>query len=80
MSIRLGKNKKIKKTQAVNFFRNTESGNRRCLEIAKNFKEIVGAVVIFDHGLKFRIIFLVSDHPARKKMITSKILFLLSIK
>jgi hypothetical protein len=35
-------------------------------------KEIVGAVVIFDHGLKFGIIFLVSDHPAHKKLIASK--------
>jgi hypothetical protein len=42
------------------------------------FKEIVGAVVIFDHGLKFGIIFLVSDHPAHIKLIASKKQFLLS--
>ena len=35
-------------------------------------KGIVGAVVIFDHGLKFGIIFLVSDHPAHEKLIASK--------
>ena len=32
----------------------------------------MGAVVIFDHGLKFGIIFLVSDHPAHKKLIASQ--------
>jgi hypothetical protein len=32
----------------------------------------VGAVVIFDHGLKFGIIFLVSDHPAHEKLTASK--------
>ena len=36
------------------------------------FKGIVGAVVIFDHVLKFGIIFLVSDHPAHKKLIASE--------
>jgi hypothetical protein len=36
------------------------------------FKGIVGAVVIFDHGLKFGIIFLVSDHPAHEKLIAIK--------
>jgi hypothetical protein len=35
-------------------------------------KGIVGAVVIFDHGLKFGIIFLVSDHAAHEKLIASK--------
>jgi hypothetical protein len=35
-------------------------------------KGIVGAVVIFDHGLKFGIIFLVSDHPAHEKLIANK--------
>jgi hypothetical protein len=35
-------------------------------------KGIVGAVVILDHGLKFGIIFLVSDHPAHEKLIASK--------
>ena len=34
-------------------------------------KGIVGAVVIFDHGLKFGIIFLVSD-PSHEKLIASK--------
>ena len=33
---------------------------------------IVGAVVIFDHGLKFGIIFPVSDHPAHEKLIAIK--------
>ena len=33
---------------------------------------IVGAVVIIDHGLKFGIIFLVSDHPANEKFIASR--------
>ena len=32
----------------------------------------MGAVVIFDHGLKFGIIFLVSDHQAHEKLIASK--------
>jgi hypothetical protein len=32
----------------------------------------VGAVVIFDHGLKFGIIFLVSDHLAHEKLIARK--------
>ena len=32
----------------------------------------MGAVVIFDNGLKFGILFLVSDHPAHKKLIASK--------
>jgi hypothetical protein len=32
----------------------------------------VGAVGLFDHGLKFGIIFLVSDHPAHEKLIASK--------
>ena len=32
----------------------------------------MGAVVIFDHGLKFGIVFLVSDHPAHEKLIASK--------
>jgi hypothetical protein len=41
-------------------------------------KEIVGAVVIFSHGLKFGIVFLVSDHPAHEKLIASKKSFLLS--
>ena len=36
------------------------------------FKRIVGAVVIFDHGLKFGIIFLETDHPAHQKLIASK--------
>jgi hypothetical protein len=36
------------------------------------------AVVIFDHGLKFGIIFLVSDHPAHEKLIASKKSFFLS--
>ena len=35
-------------------------------------KGIVGAVVIFDHGLKFGIIFLVSDHSAHEKLIAIK--------
>jgi hypothetical protein len=35
-------------------------------------KEIVGAVVIFNHGLKFGIVFLVSDNPAHEKLIASK--------
>ena len=38
----------------------------------ETIKEIVSAVVIFDHGLKFGIIFLVSDHPAQEKLIASK--------
>jgi hypothetical protein len=37
-----------------------------------DFKGIVGAVIIFDHGLKFGIIFFVSYHPAHKKLIASK--------
>jgi hypothetical protein len=32
----------------------------------------VGAVVIFDHGLKLGIIFLVFDHSAHEKLIASK--------
>ena len=32
----------------------------------------MGAVVIFDHGLNFGIIFFVSDHPAHEKLIASK--------
>ena len=32
----------------------------------------MGAVVIFDHGLKFSFIFLVFDHPAHKKLIASE--------
>jgi hypothetical protein len=32
----------------------------------------VGAVVIFNHGLKFGIVFLVSDHSAHEKLIASK--------
>ena len=35
-------------------------------------KGIVGAVVIFDHGVKIGIMFLVSDHPAHEKLIASK--------
>jgi hypothetical protein len=35
-------------------------------------KGIVGAVVIFNHGLKFGIVFLVSDHPAHEKFIANK--------
>jgi hypothetical protein len=35
-------------------------------------KGIVGAVIIFNHDLKFGIIFLVSDHPAHEKSIASK--------
>ena len=35
-------------------------------------KEIVGAVVMFDHGFKFGIIFLVFDHPAYENLIASK--------
>jgi hypothetical protein len=35
-------------------------------------KEIVGSVVKFDHGLKFGIIFVVSDHPTHDKLIASK--------
>ena len=30
------------------------------------------AVVIFNHGLKFGIVFIVSDHPAHEKLIASK--------
>jgi hypothetical protein len=33
---------------------------------------IVGAVVIFNYGLKLSIVFLVSDHPAHEKLIASK--------
>jgi hypothetical protein len=33
---------------------------------------IVGAVVIFNHGLKFGIVYLVSEHPAHDKLIASK--------
>jgi hypothetical protein len=41
--------------------------------LAKIFpKGIVGAVVIFNHGLKFGIVFLVSDHSAHEKLIASK--------
>jgi hypothetical protein len=40
--------------------------------VSGTFKEIVGAEVIFDHGLKVGIIFLVSDHPAHGKLIASK--------
>jgi hypothetical protein len=40
--------------------------------LSSHFKGIVGAVVIFDHGLKFGIIFLVSDHPAHEKLIAIK--------
>jgi hypothetical protein len=32
----------------------------------------VGVVVIFNHGLKFGIIFLGSDYPAHEKSIASK--------
>jgi hypothetical protein len=32
----------------------------------------ISVVVIFDHGLKFGIIFLETDHPANKKLIASK--------
>jgi hypothetical protein len=35
-------------------------------------KGIVGAVVIFDHGLKFIIILIISDHQAHEKLIASK--------
>jgi hypothetical protein len=38
----------------------------------QKLKGIVGAEVIFDHGLKFGIIFLVYDHPAHEKLIASK--------
>jgi hypothetical protein len=41
-------------------------------------KGIVGAVIIFNHGLKFGIVFLVSDHPAHEKLIASKKSFFLS--
>jgi hypothetical protein len=37
-----------------------------------HLKEIVGAIVIFDHGLKCVTIFLVSDHPAHEKLVASK--------
>ena len=40
--------------------------------LIKLLKGIVGGVVIFDHSLKFGIIFLVSDHPAHEKFIASK--------
>jgi hypothetical protein len=42
-----------------------------------SFKGIVGAGVIFNHGLKIGIVFLVSDHPAHEKLIASKKSFLL---
>jgi hypothetical protein len=35
-------------------------------------KGVVGAVIIFNHGLEFGFIFLVSDHPAHEKLIASK--------
>jgi hypothetical protein len=37
-----------------------------------SLKGIVGVVVIFNHGLKFGIVFLVSDHSAHEKLIASK--------
>jgi hypothetical protein len=40
--------------------------------IYRKLKGIVGAVVIFNHGLKFGIVFLVSDHQAHEKLIASK--------
>ena len=40
--------------------------------LASLIKGIAGAVVIFDYGLKFGIIFLASDHPAHEKSIASK--------
>jgi hypothetical protein len=48
------------------------------MRVAYHLKGIVGAVVIFNHGLKFGIFFLVSDHPAHEKLIASKKSFLLS--
>jgi hypothetical protein len=51
-----------------------QTNSAKNTSVVSNFsdlKEIVGAVVIFDHGLKFGIIFLVSDHPAHKKLIAS---------
>jgi hypothetical protein len=40
--------------------------------MSEGVKGIVGAVVIFNHGPKFGIIFLVSYHPAHDKSIASK--------
>ena len=38
----------------------------------------MGAVVIFDYGFKFGIMFYVFDHPAHEKLIASKKRLLLS--
>ena len=47
-------------------------GSRDTASVGYSLKGIVGAVVIFDHGLKFGIVFLVSDHPAHEKLIASE--------
>jgi hypothetical protein len=38
----------------------------------RGVKGIVGAVVTFNHGLEFGIIFLVSDHPTHEKSFARK--------
>ena len=40
-----------------------------------HIKGIVRAIIIFDHGFKFGIVFIVSDHPAHEKLIARKKLF-----
>jgi hypothetical protein len=49
--------------------------NAEFSEKLNHIKGIVGAVVIFNHGLKFGIVFLASDHPAHEKLIASKKMF-----
>ena len=45
---------------------------KKIVNFEKKLKGLVDAIVIFNHGLKFRIIFLVSEHPAHEKLIASK--------
>jgi hypothetical protein len=63
---------KILKWQKVS---HQEKKNRKIANLSKctdPLKGIVGAVVIFNHGLKFGIIFLVSDHPAHVARLQQK--------
>ena len=48
----------------------TMDKNNNCIHNPLN--EIVGALVISNRGLKFGIVFLVSDHSAYEKLIASK--------
>ena len=60
----------LKPIQNLKFF------DVKCFTAYAYLKGIVGAVVIFDHGRKFGIIVLVSDHQEHKKLIASKKKFL----